>query len=189
MDVRSALVSPTSVTLGTIFDVLMLSSENVCNRESGVGRSLCAYVSKAISIIVIIFGSVASTIIGDIVTFFFVTAVQCTSLPAIANGNVAMVSLRVGSMAEYSCDPGFLLTGPQTRTCQSGGVWGGREPACTSECVHELSFCGIDCVNCCTNNYCGWLIAANTYPQAKCVCLPLQESSVVTQAGLSMAGQ
>ncbi len=66
-------------------------------------------------------------------TTFFVTALQCTSLPAIADGNVAIASLRVGSMAEYSCNPGFVLTGSQMRTCQPGGVWSGREPACTSE--------------------------------------------------------
>lgn len=34
------------------------------------------------------------------------------------------------SKIEYSCDPGYLLVGPEIRTCLHTGKWDGKEPTC-----------------------------------------------------------
>ena len=53
------------------------------------------------------------------------------------NGNVVLNSqlLGVGTTATYSCDPGYVLAGETTRTCEdtngnSIGVWNGSMPIC-----------------------------------------------------------
>lgn len=38
-----------------------------------------------------------------------------------------------GSEVSFSCDPGFQLSGSQTRSCQSSGRWSGTLPVCMSE--------------------------------------------------------
>lgn len=39
--------------------------------------------------------------------------------------------------ATYSCDDGFVLSGGQSRTCQSGGTWTGEAPTCIPSCKGE----------------------------------------------------
>ena len=41
----------------------------------------------------------------------------------------------VGTMATYSCDPGYTLNGGSTRTCQSGGTWSGSASTCKGKCI------------------------------------------------------
>ena len=56
----------------------------------------------------------------------------CESLSNPTNGGVVINdSTRVvGSIATYSCDDGFLLSGSIERECQDNGMWSGNEPLC-----------------------------------------------------------
>lgn len=56
----------------------------------------------------------------------------CPWLEGIANGVVHYTSRQPGGTATYSCDPGYVLQGAETRTCgQDGsGEWSGQEPSC-----------------------------------------------------------
>ena len=65
------------------------------------------------------------------------TAVQCLELQAPLNGTVITHSqqLGVGTTATYSCDPGYVLVGETTRTCEdthrgATGTWSGMMPLC-----------------------------------------------------------
>ncbi len=69
----------------------------------------------------------------------YTDAVYCPSLTAPGNGSVTIISgvnlLSVGSVAAYSCDPGYTLLGPPTRTCEdpdsdSMGTWTGTMLEC-----------------------------------------------------------
>ncbi len=62
---------------------------------------------------------------------------MCPELAAPENGTIITSSgnLGVGVTATFSCDPGLVLVGEVTRTCeeQSGdtaGTWSGRTTAC-----------------------------------------------------------
>ena len=56
----------------------------------------------------------------------------CESLNNPTNGEVVInASTRVvGSVATYTCDDGFLLSGSDERECQDNGMWSGPEPLC-----------------------------------------------------------
>ena len=63
--------------------------------------------------------------------------VQCCSnnLSAPANGNVSCSSGTVGvgykgDTCNFTCKPGYELTGSETRTCQSDGSWSGIDNEC-----------------------------------------------------------
>ncbi len=65
---------------------------------------------------------------GDGVTC---TAATCDSLTVPTNG--AVTSTNDGnypSTATYTCDAGYTLNGPATRTCQTDGAWDGADPTC-----------------------------------------------------------
>ena len=58
-------------------------------------------------------------------------AVDCGNLTDPNNGRVTHLSATFQSVAEYTCDVGFTLSGQSaTRTCQSNGVWSGIQPSC-----------------------------------------------------------
>ena len=58
--------------------------------------------------------------------------VVCPSLSPLTNGIVSYNDLTLGlnTMATYTCDTGYTLTGDTTRTCGSDGVWSGFDPLC-----------------------------------------------------------
>ena len=58
--------------------------------------------------------------------------VDCDPLLPPQNGMVSFNSTTSGSLATYSCDEGFRLTGIETRTCFNG-AWSNRDPTCTSK--------------------------------------------------------
>ena len=58
------------------------------------------------------------------------TAIECNDLPAPKYGSVSVSGVRVGSIATYKCDDGFLLVGTTTRECLSNGHWSGNAPIC-----------------------------------------------------------
>ncbi len=59
----------------------------------------------------------------------------CSDLTALTNGmigyNMGTVSPKpVGTVATYTCNPGYILNGGTTRTCGSDGVWSESVPVC-----------------------------------------------------------
>ncbi len=55
----------------------------------------------------------------------------CIDLMDIVNGHIETIDNRpVDTVATYTCNPGFTLTGNSTRTCGSDGVWSGSDPMC-----------------------------------------------------------
>ena len=63
----------------------------------------------------------------------------CASLPALENGNVGVSNRTVGSVAMYSCDSGFLISGNPQRNCQADGLWSGQAPLCIlGKFVHNI---------------------------------------------------
>ena len=60
----------------------------------------------------------------------------CGSLRPPSNGGVnTSAGIFFEDTAVYSCDMGYMLSGPAERTCQAGGQWSGSEPTCESEWV------------------------------------------------------
>ena len=62
---------------------------------------------------------------------------DCSSLLAPANGDVTWNGLRSGSIATYTCDVHYQLTGDETRTCLNR-TWSGQEPTCKLSMVNSL---------------------------------------------------
>ena len=48
-------------------------------------------------------------------------------------GNLELNSGEFGSVATYTCFPGYDLNGDSIRTCQSNGEWTGSAPTCESK--------------------------------------------------------
>ena len=57
---------------------------------------------------------------------------DCGSLNNPANGRVSFTETFGGSVANYSCDQGYMLCGAENRICQSNGTWSGSPPECIS---------------------------------------------------------
>ncbi|XP_064386229.1 CUB and sushi domain-containing protein 3-like isoform X1 [Halichondria panicea] len=62
----------------------------------------------------------------------------CQDLPSPANGVISydtMFSPRpAGTVATYTCDTGYDIFGPRTRTCQSDNTWSGGDTVCQASC-------------------------------------------------------
>uniref|UniRef100_A0A4W3I336 Sushi, von Willebrand factor type A, EGF and pentraxin domain containing 1 n=1 Tax=Callorhinchus milii TaxID=7868 RepID=A0A4W3I336_CALMI len=54
----------------------------------------------------------------------------CSTPEQIANGTVKGDSYTYMSVISYECNPGFVLTGTVSRTCQNNKEWDGEEPQC-----------------------------------------------------------
>ena len=57
-------------------------------------------------------------------------SVDCGALGNPGNGVVSFTDTTYNSVA---CSTGYTLTGDDTRTCQSSGLWSGCEPTCTGK--------------------------------------------------------
>lgn len=55
---------------------------------------------------------------------------KCPKLENPHNGHVELSGWTYGHMATYTCDPGFILSGDESRTCQSNAAWSGALPMC-----------------------------------------------------------
>ena len=88
-------------------------------------------------------------IIGAIIKYF--VASQCPSITDPKNGSVELSSLLVGSMANFSCDKGFILYPANVSqiTCLPSGEWFPFPPTCEGE--RHISCC--DFLQSKTNHY------------------------------------
>ena len=59
--------------------------------------------------------------------------IDCGPLSNPVNGKVAFTKTTVSSVANYSCDSGFNLTGPSSRMCEVNAFWSGGAPICECE--------------------------------------------------------
>jgi hypothetical protein len=59
------------------------------------------------------------------------TQIDCYQPAGILNGWVNATYTIWGSIASYTCNSGYSMTGAFTRTCQSDGTWSGTPPICT----------------------------------------------------------
>ncbi len=62
-----------------------------------------------------------------------ISIVVCLSLPHPTNGMISYSdpTLGVGSVATFSCDPGFMISDvTNTITCQEDGQWSSIPPTC-----------------------------------------------------------
>ena len=55
----------------------------------------------------------------------------CGPLPPPENGNVDASITTIGSVATYSCNNGFLISGISQRICQTDGFWSESAPSCS----------------------------------------------------------
>lgn len=74
---------------------------------------------------------VCASYYGDVLTIGADS--ECNDLPNPDNGIVSYDSRLEGSIAQYSCNVGFVLEGQSTRLCQGNGTWSGEEPTCEGE--------------------------------------------------------
>ena len=66
--------------------------------------------------------------------------VRCDGLRDPVNGRVSVTGTDFGSQATYSCLSGFLLDGPEFRTCTADGTWSLTAPVCFA--VEGERICG-----------------------------------------------
>ena len=59
------------------------------------------------------------------------TVVDCGALDNPENGMVDVSETVLDSVANYSCNTGYTLTGDAMRTCQGDSNWSGTKPTCT----------------------------------------------------------
>ncbi|XP_018589183.1 sushi repeat-containing protein SRPX2 isoform X2 [Scleropages formosus] len=56
---------------------------------------------------------------------------RCHVLPLIFHGTYSCTKgVLVDSKCDYTCNPGYMIEGANSRMCQEGGTWSGREPTC-----------------------------------------------------------
>lgn len=70
---------------------------------------------------------------GNLVTLFFShqpTAVTCGELQDPENGRVSINSDIFDSLALYTCDSGYMISGEVLRRCQANAMWSGEAPMC-----------------------------------------------------------
>ena len=56
----------------------------------------------------------------------------CEDLPDPTSGTVSISdsSRLSGTLATYTCNAGYMLSGDAQRTCQASGMWSGTAPVC-----------------------------------------------------------
>ncbi len=61
---------------------------------------------------------------------------KCPALGSPPNGEVMIGDLEMGSTANFSCNPGYVISGESTLICESGGEWSSAPPTCESKHTH-----------------------------------------------------
>ena len=62
---------------------------------------------------------------------YLTSDIDCGPLDDPAKGEVSLSSTIFTSVANYSCNTGYTLTGDDMRMCFETGLWSGSEPTCT----------------------------------------------------------
>ncbi|XP_019647923.1 PREDICTED: LOW QUALITY PROTEIN: sushi, von Willebrand factor type A, EGF and pentraxin domain-containing protein 1-like [Branchiostoma belcheri] len=57
------------------------------------------------------------------------TLVQCPPLSPVVNGQMSG-GMSYGDQVMFTCNPGYILSGTTSRTCQADGTWSGAQPVC-----------------------------------------------------------
>ena len=55
---------------------------------------------------------------------------DCGTLVAPEDGSVAFTTTTFESVATYTCNPGYFITGGTVRVCLHDGYWTGTDPSC-----------------------------------------------------------
>ena len=72
--------------------------------------------------------------------WLYPVGISCGNLTVLSNGRVdTSAGISFGDTAMYSCDTGYMLSGPAERTCQADGQWNGSVPTCESEWTSYVS--------------------------------------------------
>ncbi|XP_065900420.1 beta-2-glycoprotein 1-like isoform X2 [Dysidea avara] len=61
-------------------------------------------------------------------------AITCRPFEPIANGRIEVTGLMYASVAHFTCDPGYYITGSAVRSCDTDGEWNGIEGVCKQLC-------------------------------------------------------
>ena len=61
---------------------------------------------------------------------------ECEGLSNPENGEVSFNRTVPGSVASYSCNVNFTLSGNSYQMCGLNGSWSGEAPVCVGECCH-----------------------------------------------------
>ena len=68
-----------------------------------------------------------------LVVLFCCAVVDCGFLPAPSRGQIFITTTTFDSTVIYTCNSGFELQGPNSRTCQANGLWSEFEPQCVGK--------------------------------------------------------
>ena len=61
----------------------------------------------------------------------YLTVVDCGGLEDPKDGEVIVSTTNYASVASYSCNTGYNLTGDNSRTCLNSSEWSGSQPNCS----------------------------------------------------------
>ncbi len=64
---------------------------------------------------------------------------ECDELESLEKGVVSKLSNSLGSVANYSCEPGFMISGPRERVCQLSPAWSSPTPSCERKEITHIS--------------------------------------------------
>ena len=67
------------------------------------------------------------------------TVVDCGVLSDPTHGKVKVLGTEFNSLATYSCNGGYVLTGRKIRVCLETAHWSDTAPVCTSEYTFDLA--------------------------------------------------
>ena len=65
----------------------------------------------------------------------------CPVLLPLGDGTIVQSGNTIGSTADYSCNPGYVLVGNVQRTCQGNGQWTGTDPVCVGMLLIKIILC------------------------------------------------
>ncbi|KAH3840531.1 hypothetical protein DPMN_113981 [Dreissena polymorpha] len=70
------------------------------------------------------------------------SSVECNTLDSVSGGQAQQWTDGTSTFANFTCDPGFSLTGEASIKCRSSGTWNFANPKC-GECTINLTPSGI----------------------------------------------
>lgn len=119
-----------------------LCTSGCCRFNSLTSRYSISFetvVSFIISILLVavVVVVISIVVVGCLLWSLLSSEVECPVLAAPDRGLVSMTTRSIGSLAEYSCDVGFRILGPEQRTCLQNGTWSDEDPVCECKNLHQ----------------------------------------------------